>query len=73
MHFDVQLSDAAHLASGSPHYPKGGHNYYGRDLEKLGRSMNWIDAASKGELDWEKRYIKYRDKWELKWSKKIRA
>jgi len=68
----VQLSEATTLANGAPHYPRGGHNYYGRNLEKLGRSMQWIDAISKGEVDWETRYIKYRDKWEKKWSEKIK-
>lgn len=44
-----------------PEYPLGGHNYYnGRDMEKLVRRMQWLDAVASGELpkDWEHRYAK---------------
>jgi hypothetical protein len=52
-------------------YPRGGHNYYGRDIEKLGRSMRWIDALNRGEEGWEERYLKKRGEWEKKWEKRI--
>jgi hypothetical protein len=32
--------------------------------------MHWIDAASRGEENWEKRYIKKRDNWDKKWNAK---
>jgi hypothetical protein len=58
---------------GIPHYPRGGHNYYGRDFEKLGRSMEWIDATSKGEEGWEKRYVEKRERWEKRWERKVKG
>jgi hypothetical protein len=70
--FNVALSNPDQQPGNVPHYPRGGHNYYGRDFEKLGRSMQWIDAASRGEENWELRYIKKRDKWEKKWIAKVK-
>ena len=71
-YFPVKVSERYLQPGGAPHYPRGGHNYYGRDLEKLGRSMEWIDAVSRGEENWEKRFIKKRDKWDRKWSSKFK-
>lgn len=40
-------------------HPRGGHLYYSdRDMERLLRRMSWIDLATIGERDWEKRYKK---------------
>ncbi|TDL27870.1 alpha/beta-hydrolase [Rickenella mellea] len=42
-------------------HPRGGHNYYnGRDMEKVGRRIKWIDGAPvSGELrsGWETKYL----------------
>ncbi|KZT39841.1 alpha/beta-hydrolase [Sistotremastrum suecicum HHB10207 ss-3] len=48
-------------------FPRGGHNYYVQDLEKLGRCMEWIDVVSSGEAGWEERYKKKKAQWEKKW------
>lgn len=39
----------------APLFPRGGHNYYGRDWEKFARRMEWVGNMIEGE-DWETRY-----------------
>lgn len=48
-------------------WPRGGHNYYFRDMENLGRRIYWLELGSRGEENWRERY-KYRlKKWEAKY------
>ena len=54
------------------HYPRGGHNYYGRDIEKLGRQMGWVEKALESGDDWKEAYRERREAWEKIWSEKIR-
>lgn len=48
--------------SKTPQFPYGGHNYYNaRDMEKLIRTMGWLELEKYGEDGWEERYLKRRD------------
>ncbi|KAF8587685.1 alpha/beta-hydrolase [Ramaria rubella] len=50
-------------------WPKGGHNYYIRDMEKLQRQMRWLGLNLHGETGWQERYKAKAKAWEIKWGK----
>ncbi|GJE86096.1 lipase family protein [Phanerochaete sordida] len=63
--FDV--SEEAVAANTSPKHPRGGHNYYGgRDLERLGRRMGWVQEMMAGGSEWETKYLTRVSKFEGK-------
>jgi hypothetical protein len=47
-------------------WPKGGHNYYFRDMEKLQRRMRWLEINVHGEANWQN-YCAQLSAWEDKW------
>lgn len=53
-------------------WPKGGHNYYFRDMEKLLRRIQWLEINRCGELKWQERYMVKLKAWEDKWREKQR-
>lgn len=41
-----------------PEYPRGGHNYYGRDAEKFIRRVHWLDRImSRKPNGYEQEYL----------------
>lgn len=50
-------------------WPKGGHNYYFRDMEKAQREMRWLELDTHGEANWQERYMAKLKAWEDKWGK----
>ncbi|KIJ54480.1 hypothetical protein M422DRAFT_220729 [Sphaerobolus stellatus SS14] len=48
-------------------WPRGGHNYYFRDIEDLQRRMAWLSLKMHGELGWKDRYRSRLNEWEKKW------
>jgi len=59
---------------GTDHYhavwPRGGHNYYFRDMEDLQRRMRWLELKMHGETGWKERYMLKLEAWEKKWGLK---
>ncbi|KAF8531997.1 alpha/beta-hydrolase [Gautieria morchelliformis] len=47
-------------------WPKGGHNYYFRDMEKLQRRMRWLEINVDGEANCQN-YLAKLSRWEDKW------
>ena len=66
--FDV--SRDALDATKIPDHPKGGHNYYtGKDLERVGRRMFWVNDMME-KPGWEKDYAAKVAKFERPWKDK---
>ena len=41
-----------------PDHPRGGHNYYGRDAEKIIRRIYWLDRMmSRKTVGWQEEYL----------------
>jgi hypothetical protein len=40
----------------APLFPRGGHNYYGRDMEKFTRRMEWVSKMMAGDEEWTEKY-----------------
>ncbi|KZT74644.1 alpha/beta-hydrolase [Daedalea quercina L-15889] len=41
-----------------PDYPRGGHNYYGRDAEKIMRRVYWLDRMMSRKTEgWQEEYL----------------
>ena len=72
---DLGSTDERHGQSGSEVpikgsiWPKGGHNYYFRDMEKLQRRMRWLGLSLHGEDKWQERYMAELKAWEDKWGR----
>lgn len=48
-------------------WPRGGHNYYFRDMENLQRRIKWLELELLGEQNWRERYKLRLKMWEAKW------
>lgn len=48
-------------------WPRGGHNYYFRDMENLQRRIKWLELELRGGQNWRERYKLRLKMWEAKW------
>ncbi|GJJ15415.1 hypothetical protein Clacol_009692 [Clathrus columnatus] len=68
-------SDSQNAIDGHDHdrliWPRGGHNYYFRDMENSIRRIDWLELKKRGEENWQERYNARLKEWEAQWDHPI--